>query len=95
MRSLLEHLLCVHSPDDVCDSFPFQSFSLDLLGAISRSARHELLGGCRERGREIWLDWGFFKGVKAECGSDWGVRKFLGGLMIGSTDVTWHYRGVK
>jgi hypothetical protein len=37
---------------------PFSSFSLDLLGAISRSARHELLGGCGERGGEIWLGWG-------------------------------------
>jgi hypothetical protein len=81
--------------DGGCDSFPFPSFLLDRLGAISISARHELLGGCRERGREIWLDWGFFKGVKAECGFDWGIRKFLSRLQIGSTDFTWRYRGVK
>jgi hypothetical protein len=32
------------------------------LGAIFRSARHELLGGCGERGGEIWLDWGSSRG---------------------------------
>jgi hypothetical protein len=35
-------------PEGGCDSFPFPSFSLDLLGTISRSVCHELLGGCRE-----------------------------------------------
>jgi hypothetical protein len=77
MSLLLEHLLYVHSPDGVCDSFPFPSFSWDLLGAISRSACHELLGGCEERGGEIWLVWGFSKGVKVERDSDWGFRNFL------------------
>jgi hypothetical protein len=62
MRSLLEHLLRVYSPDGGCNSFPFPSFSLDLLGAISISAHHELLGGCGERGGEIWLGWGSPRG---------------------------------
>jgi hypothetical protein len=35
-------------PEGGCDSFPFPSFSLDLLGTISRSVCHELLGGCKE-----------------------------------------------
>jgi hypothetical protein len=35
MRSLLEHLLRVHFPDGGYNSFPFPSFSLDLLGTIS------------------------------------------------------------
>jgi hypothetical protein len=48
-------------PDGGCASFFFPSFS-DLLGTISRSARHEFLGGCRERGGEIWLDWGSPRG---------------------------------
>jgi hypothetical protein len=77
MSSLLEHLLYIHSPDGGCDSFPFPSFSRDLLGTISRSACHELLGGCGETGGGIWLVWGFSKGVKVECGSDWGFGNFL------------------
>jgi hypothetical protein len=48
-------------PGRGCAFFFFPSFS-DLLGAISRSARHELLGGCGERGGEIWLDWGSPRG---------------------------------
>jgi hypothetical protein len=52
-RSLREHLLYIQSPVDGCASFFFPSIS-DLLGAISRFARHELLGGCGERGGEIW-----------------------------------------
>jgi hypothetical protein len=32
------------------------------LGVISGSARHELVRGCGERGREIWLDWGSPRG---------------------------------
>jgi hypothetical protein len=35
---------------------------LRFLGAISGSAHHELLGGCRERGGEIWEDWGSSRG---------------------------------
>jgi hypothetical protein len=53
LRSLREHLLYVHSPVDGCASFFFPSSS-DLLGTISGSARHESLGGCMERGEEIW-----------------------------------------
>jgi hypothetical protein len=55
LRSLREHLVCVHSPDGGCAFFLFPSFS-DFLGAISGSARHELLRGCGERGGEIWVD---------------------------------------
>jgi hypothetical protein len=77
MSLLLEHLLYVHSPDGGCDSFPFPSFSWDLLGAISRSVCHELLGGCGDRGGEIWLVWEFSKGVKLERGFDWGFGNFL------------------
>jgi hypothetical protein len=94
LRSLREHLLCVHSPDGGCASFFFPSFS-DLLGAISGSARHELLGGCGERGGEIWVDWDFSKRMKAECGSIWGILAVLGGLQIESTVFTQRYRGVK
>jgi hypothetical protein len=61
IRSLREHLLCVHSSDGGCASFFFPSLS-DFLGAISGSARHELLRGCRERGGEIWEDWGSLRG---------------------------------
>jgi hypothetical protein len=61
LRSLREHLLCVHSPDGGCVSFFFPSFS-DFLGAISGSAHHELFGGCGERGGEIWEDWGSSRG---------------------------------
>jgi hypothetical protein len=53
LRSLREHLLWVHSSVGGCASFFFPSFS-DFLGAISGSARHKLLGGCGERGGEIW-----------------------------------------
>jgi hypothetical protein len=77
MSLLLEHLLYVHSPDGGCNSFPFPSFSWDLMGTISGSAGHELLRGCRERAGEIWLVWGFSKGVKVERGSDWGFGNFL------------------
>jgi hypothetical protein len=93
LRSLREHLLCVHSPDGGCASF-FPSFS-DLLGAISGSARHELLGGCGERGGEIWVDWDFFKRMKAECGSIWGILVVFGKLQIGSAVFTRCYREVK
>jgi hypothetical protein len=61
LRLLREHLLCVHSSDGGCASFFFSSFS-DLLGVISGSAHHELLGGCGERGGEIWEDWGSSRG---------------------------------
>jgi hypothetical protein len=94
LRSLREHLLCVHSPDGGCASFFFPSFS-DLLGAISGSARHKLLGGCGERGGEIWVDWDFFKRKKAECGSIWGILAGFGELQIGSAVSTWSYCGVK
>jgi hypothetical protein len=70
LRSLREHLLCVRSPVGGCASFFFPSFS-DFLGAISGSTRHELLGGCGERDREIWGDWDFSGGMKAERGSIW------------------------
>jgi hypothetical protein len=65
------------------------------LGAISRSARHELLGGCGERGGEILVGLGLSKRESAECGSIWGIWKVLGGLQIGSIVFTWRYRGVK
>jgi hypothetical protein len=94
LRSLWEHLLCVHSPNGGCASFFFPSFS-DLLGAISGSARHELLGGCGERGEEIWVDWDFFKRMKVECGSIWGILAVFGKLKIGSAVFTRCYRGVK
>jgi hypothetical protein len=32
--------------------------------------------GLRRRGGEIWLVWGFLKGVKVEHGSDWGFGNF-------------------
>jgi hypothetical protein len=76
LRSLREHLLCVHSPDGGCASFFFPSFS-DFLGAISRSARHELLGGCGERGREIWVDWGSPRGRRWSAALFGGFWKFL------------------
>jgi hypothetical protein len=79
LRSLREHLLCVHSSDGGCASFFFPSFS-DFLGAISGSAHHELLGGCGERGREIWGGLGFLKRMKAERGSIWGILAALGKL---------------
>jgi hypothetical protein len=73
LRSFREHLLWVHSPVGGCTSFFFPSFS-DFLGAISGSARHELLRGCGERGGEIWEDWDF-------CGSwqiaDWKHSFYL------------------
>jgi hypothetical protein len=94
LRSLREHLLCVHSSDGGCASFFFPSFS-DLLGAISGSALHELLGGCGERGGEIWVDWYFFKRMKAECDSLWGIFAVFGKMQIGSAVFTWCYRGVK
>jgi hypothetical protein len=94
LRSLREHLLCVHSPNGGCASFFFSSFS-DLLGAISGSAHHELLGGCGERGGEIWVDGDFFKRKKAECGSIWGILAVFGKLQIGSAVFTWSFRGVK
>jgi hypothetical protein len=37
----------------------------------------------KERGDLVGL--GFSKGVKVECGSDWGIWKVLGGLQIGNT----------
>jgi hypothetical protein len=91
---LREHLLCVHSPDGGYASLFFPSFS-DFLDAISGSARHELLGGCGERGGEIWEDWGFFKRMEVERGSVWGILEALGKLQIGSTVFTLCYRGVK
>jgi hypothetical protein len=51
--------------------------------------------GLRRKGRRDLARLGLSKGVKAECGSDWGIWKVLGGLQIGSTDFTWCYRGVK
>jgi hypothetical protein len=76
LRSLREHLLCVHSPVGGCASFFFPSFS-DFLGAISGSAHHELLGGCEERGGEIWGDWDFFGRMKVERVSIWGFWRLL------------------
>jgi hypothetical protein len=72
LSSLREHLLCVHSPVGGCASFFFPSFS-DLLGAISGSARHELLGGCGERGGEIEGGLGLFKRMKADRYFAWGI----------------------
>jgi hypothetical protein len=73
---VLEHLLCVHSPDGSCASFFFPSFS-DFLGAISRSARHELFGGYGERGGEIWVDWGSLRGRRRDAALFGGFWKFL------------------
>jgi hypothetical protein len=59
-------------PDGGCSSFFFPSF-LDLLGAISRSARHELLGGCGEGAERFgWI------GALQE--GEGGVRLYLGDL---------------
>jgi hypothetical protein len=66
-----------------------------LLGAISRFARHELLGGYEERGGEILVGSGLSKRVKAECGSIWGILAVLGRLQIGSTVFTQRCHGVK
>jgi hypothetical protein len=54
-----------------------------------------LLGGCGERGGEIWVDWDFSERMKAECGSIWGILAALGKLQIGSIAFTWSYRRVK
>jgi hypothetical protein len=51
--------------------------------------------GLRRKGRRGLVGLGLSKGVKAECGSDWGISKALGGLQIGSEVFTWRYRGVK
>jgi hypothetical protein len=48
-------------PAGGCASFFFPSFS-GLLGSISRSAHHELLEGCGERGGEILVGLGLSKG---------------------------------
>jgi hypothetical protein len=93
LKSLRKHLLCVHSPDGGRASFFFPSFS-DFLGAISGSARHELLGGYGERGGEIWGGLGFFKRMKVERGFGWGILVALGKLQIGSTVFTQCYRGL-
>jgi hypothetical protein len=68
------------SPKGGCDSFPFPSFLLDLLGAIldlfvtSRFTR--MRSGAAERGGEIRLAWGLSQEVKAEHGSDWGLGNY-------------------
>jgi hypothetical protein len=49
----------------------------------------------RRKGQRDLTRLGFSKGVKVECGSDWGIWKVLGGLQIGSIDFTWCYRRVK
>jgi hypothetical protein len=51
--------------------------------------------GLRRKGRGDLVGLGFSKGVKAECGSDWGIWKVLGGLQTKSTVFTWRYRRVK
>jgi hypothetical protein len=51
--------------------------------------------GLRRKGRGDLVGLGLSKGVKAECGSDWGILKALGGLQIGSPVFTWRYHGVK
>jgi hypothetical protein len=51
--------------------------------------------GLRRKGRRDLARLGLSKGVKAECGSHWGISKALGGLQIGSADFTRRYRRVK
>jgi hypothetical protein len=51
--------------------------------------------GLRRKGRRDLVGLGLSKGVKAECGSNWGIWKVLGRLQIESTIFTWCYRGVK
>jgi hypothetical protein len=89
LRSLREHLLCVHSPVGGCTSFFFPSFS-DFLGAISGTARHELLGGCgRGAGSSgalgfLWEDEGgarLYLGILAALGRL--KAKFLLGVTVG------------
>jgi hypothetical protein len=67
---------------------------LDLLSAISKSVCHELLGGCK-KGRRDSASLGLIKGGEGGAWIWLGIRKFLGGLKIGSTDFTLSYRGVK
>jgi hypothetical protein len=81
LRSLREHLLCVHSLDGGCASFFFPSFS-DLLGAISRFARHELLRGCGERGGEVWVDWSSLRGRRRDAAQFGVFWKFLADFIL-------------
>jgi hypothetical protein len=68
---------------------------LRFLGAISRSARHELLGGCGERGGEIWVDWISLRGRRRDVALFREILEVLGGLQIESIVSTRVYRGVK
>jgi hypothetical protein len=51
--------------------------------------------GLRGEGRGDLGGLGFFKGMKVERGSVWGIFAALGKLQIGSTIFTQCYRGVK
>jgi hypothetical protein len=66
---------------------PRRQLRLLLLPILLRSlGRHFLIRspqvarGLRRKGRGDLVGLGFSKGVKAECGSDWGIWKVLGGL---------------
>jgi hypothetical protein len=51
--------------------------------------------GLRRNGRRDLAGLGLFQGGEGGVRLCWGVQKFLGGLIIGSTGFTWRYRGVK
>jgi hypothetical protein len=81
---------------------PRRRLRLLLLPILLRSlGRHFLIRlprvaqGLWRKGRRDLIGLGLSKGVKAECGSDWGILKILGRLQIESTVFTWCYRGVK
>jgi hypothetical protein len=78
LKSLREHLLCVHSPVAGCASFFLPSAS-DFLGAISGSACRlpRVARGLRGEGRGDLGGWDFSERMTAERGLVWGFLRLL------------------